>query len=172
MICRQIGWSLRDQYSIEGDPQLVFFKTGSANPGDYAVLFGNGGAGSIDWNTPMTGQKYDLFPNGAGIYGFGRAPFGHHRFGHGHAMRTAGFGHLPFGRHPFGHGAAVVAATDTVDSCGSYKYAFACYDAAGNQHEGAPDEVEVEVHIAPPAPAALTKTSYNKDTGVLTLAAP
>jgi len=30
LICRQLGWSFREQYSISSDPDLVFFKTGSA----------------------------------------------------------------------------------------------------------------------------------------------
>ena len=57
------------------------------NPGDYAQLHGNGGSGSVDWNNPLTDTVYDLFPNGAGIYGWGHAPWGHFRWGHADSMR-------------------------------------------------------------------------------------
>jgi len=150
---------------------ISFAVPAAYNRGDYAVLYSNGGDGEIDFDTPVDSQRYELFPDGAGIYGFGHVPFGHYRFGHGSSIRTAGFGHMPFGHYPFGHGTAIVEATIEVEECGSYKFAFGCFDSAGNAHEGSPGEAEVEVHISPAAPAALTKTSFDKDTGVLVLAA-
>lgn len=138
-------------------------------PGDYALLHSNDGEGDIDWSTPASRAKYDLFPQGAGICGFGHAPFGRHRFGKAHSMRCAGFGHLPFGKSPFGHGTAVVSTRHTVPDCGYYRFALACHGAAGNIHEGSPDEVSLNVHVAPPAPTGLKKNSYNKTTDVLTL---
>lgn len=137
--------------------------------GDYAKLHGNGGVGSIDWNNPLSEEVFDLFPNGAGLFGFGLAPFGHHRFGHAHSMRAAGFGRLPFGHHPFGHGTATITATYEVEDCGDYKFGFACYDELGNAHEGSPEETELEIHLAPAAPTGLKKNSYDKDTDVLVL---
>lgn len=138
-------------------------------PADYARLFGNGGSGDINYETPLSNDIFELFPSGVGIYGFGHAPFGHHRFGHCHSMRTAGFGHMPFGHHPFGHGSAVITATYIVTQCGDYKFAFQCYDAAGNVDEGDPEETTVVVHIAPAAPTGLAKNSYDKTTDVLVL---
>ena len=137
--------------------------------GDYAQLHGNGGDGPIDWNSPLADQVYDLFPDGAGIYGFGFAPWGRFRWGRAHSMRTLGFGHLPWGRFPWGHGTGVVRATHQVDRCGEYKYGIACYDQLGNAHEGAPDEVTVNAHVTPDAPAGLAKVRYNKTTDVLVL---
>ena len=138
-------------------------------PGDRARLHGNAGSGQIDWENPLTGRYLDLFPNAAGLFGFGRAAFGMHRFGEGFASGVPGFGRLPFGRHPFGHGTAVIEAHDTATACGMYKYGLACYDDAGNVHVGSPEEVTVEVHMAPPPPTGLTKNSYNKQTNVLIL---
>jgi len=140
-------------------------------PGDYARLHGNGGSGSIDWDTPLTNQVFNLFPRGAGIYGWGEAPWGRFRWGCAHSMRVAGFGRLPWGRFPWGHGTAWIIAKVKVDTCGQYKFGFKCYDTAGNAHQGTPDEVTVDVHIAPPAPTGLTKVSYNKTTDVLVLEA-
>ena len=137
--------------------------------GDYAQLHGNGGDGDIDWNDPLTAEVYDLFGNGAGIFGFGFAPWGHFRWGRAHSTRSLGFGHLPWGRFPWGHGTGVVTATHQVDRCGDYMYGFACYDMLGNLHEGTPDEVTVNVHVTPDAPAGLKKVSYNKTTDVLVL---
>jgi len=137
--------------------------------GDYAKLHGNGGDGDIDWNNPLSDMAYELFPNGAGIFGFGLAPFGHHRFGRAHSMRTSGFGRLPFGRHPFGHGTGVVTVTHEVDECGEYEFGLACFDELGNLHVGSPEEASLSIHLAPDAPAGLKKDSYDKDTDVLVL---
>lgn len=138
-------------------------------PGDYALLHGNGGSGAIDWAAPLSSQRYPLYPRGAGLFGFGRAPFGRHRFGDAHASGVPGFGRLPFGRAPFGHGTAVIEATERLTGCGTYKYGLACYDEAGNVHSGTPDEVTIEVHTAPEQPTGLIKNSYNKTTDVLVL---
>jgi len=140
-------------------------------PGDWARLHGNGGSGAIDWNTPLSSRVWPLFPEGAGIYGFGHAPFGHHRFGHGVSKRTGGFGHSPFGCGPFGYGCVVLTATVAVAACGAYKFGFKIYDAAGNDQAGTPDEIEVIVHIAPPAPTGLKLVSYQKTTDLLILEA-
>lgn len=137
--------------------------------GDYAQLHGNGGSGAIDWDTPVTPAVYDIFPNAAGIFGWGLAPWGHSRWGHGHSMRTPGWGHLPWGRHPWGHGTTVIEIAYQVDYCGDYKFALACYDQAGNVHVGDPAEVLLLIHVPPPVPAGLKKNAYNKTTGILTL---
>jgi len=137
--------------------------------GDYAMLFGNDGAGDINYTKPLSRQKIDLFPNGQGVYGFGHAPFGRHRFGHAHSARAPGFGRLPFGRHPFGYGTAVVKVTHKVDDCGDYKFALGCYDSTGNFHEGTPEIAELQIHIAPAKPTGLKKNDYNKATGTLIL---
>ena len=137
--------------------------------GDYAKLFSDAGGGTIDYDTPVDNRLYELFPAGAGIYGFGHAPFGRFRFGHGHAMRAIGFGHLPFGHFPWGHGSAQITATHLVSACGTYKYAFKTFDAAGNPQSPTPKEVSLTVHTAPAKPTGLKKTSYNKTTDVLTL---
>ena len=139
-------------------------------PGDYAVLYGNGGSGDIDWDTPVSDQKYELFPNGGGIYGFGCAPFGSVPFGQAYSTRCPGFGNLPFGRGPFGYGSAWIKAKLKVTQCGDYKFGFELFDKAGNENEGTPGEVTTVVHIAPGAPLSLSKTSYNKSTGNLVLA--
>lgn len=137
--------------------------------GDYAYLHGNGGSGDIDWDSPLINERFDLFPNGAGIYGFGHAPWGHFRWGHCHSKRTAGWGHLPWGHFSWGHGTAVIMAQVRVESCGEYKFGFACYDSLGNVHQGAPEEALVSVHIHPPAPTGLKKNIYDKDTDILIL---
>ncbi len=138
-------------------------------PGDYAMLHGNGGSGDIDWETPLTARRYPLYPNGTGYLGFGLAPFGNFAFGSGHSSGSVGFGLVPFGNGPFGRATAVIEATQLVTECGDYKYGFACYDKAGNVHVGEPEEVTVEVHTAPPKPTGLVKESYNKTTDVLVL---
>ena len=148
---------------------LQFVVPAGFRKGDYAKLFSDAGGGGIDYNTPVDNRIYELFPAGAGIYGFGHAPFGRFRFGHGHAMRAIGFGHLPFGHFPFGLGSAQITATHKVTECGTYKYAFKVYDAAGNPQSGDPEEVSLTVDTAPAKPAGLKKQSYNKTTDVLTL---
>ncbi len=148
---------------------LQFVVPAGFRKGDYAKLFSDAGGGTIDYNTPVDNRLYELFPAGAGIYGFGHAPWGHFRWGHGHAMRAVGFGHLPFGHFPFGLGSAQITATHKVAQCGTYKYAFKVYDAAGNPQSGDPEEVSLTVDTAPAKPTGLKKQSYNKTTDVLTL---
>ena len=65
--------------------------------GDYAMLFGNGGGEGvgIDYDTPLTNEKFLLFPDGGGIFGWGHAPWGHFAWGHAWATRVAGWYHLP-----------------------------------------------------------------------------
>jgi hypothetical protein len=130
-------------------------------PGDYARLHGNGGSGGIDYDVPIDNRYYDLFPNGAGLYGFGHAPFGHHRFGHAYTKLTNGFGHLPFGHFPFGHNTGKVAASVHVDYCGFYKFTLVCYDQYDNLNTGTPQEVSVNIHTKPPSPTGLEKNSYS-----------
>lgn len=139
------------------------------DPGDYAQLFGNGGSGDVDFNDPLSNRKLSLFPGGAGIYGFGHAPWGHFRWGHAHSMRTPGFGHMPWGHFPWGHGSPTISATHKITECGDHIFALGCFDPAGNQHAGDPEEVTVFAHMAPDAPTGLKKNSFNKTTGLLTL---
>ena len=139
-------------------------------PGDYAVLCGNGGSGEIDWDTPLS-EVIDLFPGGAGIYGWGQAPWGNHRWGRPHSMLTPGWGQLPWGMSPWGYGSVMISYSLSITDCGEYKFAFACYDAFGNLHQGTPETVTIHMHIAPPAPLGLKKYSYDKDTDILILQA-
>lgn len=149
---------------------LQFCVPVGCEPGDYAQLFGNSGEGDIDYDTPLLrGRKFDLFPMGSGIYGFGKTPFGETPFGLPWSTRTRGFGELPFGLHPFGLGTAVIEAETIVAVCGDYKFAFAAFDSLGNPDEGDPEEISVTVHTAPPAPTGLVKHSYDPDTDILVL---
>lgn len=141
------------------------------DPGDYAMLHGNGGSGDVDYNTPLTDQKIPLFPNGAGVYGFGRAPFGSFPSGRAFVTGVPGFGLCPFGLFPFGQGAATIFTKVTVTECGAYKFAFGCYDKLGNIHAGTPQEVTANVHLQPDPPTGLKKKSYDKSTDILTLEA-
>lgn len=140
--------------------------------GDHAQLHSNGGgipASEIDWNNPVSSRQIPLFPGGAGIYGYGHAPYGNFAYGHPWSMRAVGYGHLPYGHFPYGHGTALLAITDRVTDCGDFIYAFAAYDKAGNAHEGTPDQAALSIHIPPNPPAGLTKATYDKATGLLTL---
>ena len=139
-------------------------------PGDYALLYGNGGSGSIDWDTALNGGRaYDLFPNNAGLFGYGHAPYGHHPYGKAAALRTSGYGHHPYGHGAYGHGSVTIEVTTLVTTCGTYLFGFKCYDAAENAHVGTPAEVVLTVCIAPNRPTGLKLSSYDKDTDVLVL---
>lgn len=138
-------------------------------PGDYAVLYSNGGAGDIDWTQPHSSEQLDLFPGGAGNYGFGMAPFGLSPFGMPDSRDVLGFGQTPFGMSPFGIGCVVIARTVRISECGEWKFALKCFDAAGNAHEGTPNEATVSVHVAPPRPQGLRFKSYDPATDVLVL---
>lgn len=137
--------------------------------GDYAQLHSNNADRDIDWNDPVDDTIYELFPNAAGIYGWGSAEWGNFRWGRAHSERTPGWGQMPWGLSPWGYGTSVITAVHEVSVCGKYKFGFACYDQFGNLHEGTPEEAEIEIHFAPDAPTGLKKDSYNKTTDVLIL---
>ncbi|MFA5761808.1 MAG: hypothetical protein WC877_08635 [Dehalococcoidales bacterium] len=129
-------------------------------PGDYAVLYSNNGDGDIDWETPVSAEKHQLFPNGAGIYGYGQAPYGQHRYGQAHAVLCSGYGQLPYGQHPYGLGGVLIQAKVNVIYCGIYKFGFKVFDSLGNPQQGSSGVIQTAVHIAPPAPLGLKKVSY------------
>ena len=137
--------------------------------GDYCKLHSNGGAGDMDWDSPVSARQIPLFPGGAGIFGWRHGPWRKFPWRHGFSMRCAGWRHLPWRHFPWHYGTAIVTSTNRVTDCGDYLYAFAAYDQAGNPHQGTPDEAAVYIHIAPAKPAALKKGTYNKDTDVLML---
>jgi hypothetical protein len=142
----------------------------TAIPGDYAMLYANGGDGAMDWDSPVDSERLDLFPGGNGILGFGLAPFGLHSFGLPLSVGTQGFGLAPFGLHPFGLGATVITKQVSVADCGDWLFGFKTFDAAGNPNTGTPGSASAAVHITPAAPLGLTTVSYDPTTGNLTLA--
>jgi hypothetical protein len=148
---------------------ISFYVPSGFMPGDYVKLHGNNGDGDIDWDTPLIDSPIDLFPDGAGVLGFGWTPFGSTPFGRPDSVQIAGWGQQPFGAVPFGYGATKISVKVTVYASGDYKFGFASYDAAGNKHSGSPEEITVPVCIAPPAPTGLRRNSYDKDTDVLVL---
>jgi len=140
-------------------------------PGDYARLYGNGGSGDINYDTPLTNERFELFQDGGGLLGWGHLPWGHFPWGHGQASRCPGWGHLPWGHFPWGHGTTLIKAEITVAQCGEYKFAFKTFDKSGNVGSGTPEELTASIHLAPPAPSGLKKISYDKDTKILILEA-
>lgn len=137
--------------------------------GDYARLCGNGGAGDIDYDNFLNNERFDLFQDGGGIYGWYHQPWYKFSWNHGWSTKTPGWYHQPWGRFPWYYGTTVIAVDYTVLTCGEYKFAFKLFDALGNAHSGTPQEATAIIHIAPPAPTGLKKKSYNKNTDVLIL---
>ena len=148
---------------------ISFYTASGFLPGDYVKLHGNSGSGDINWDTPLIDSPLDLFPDGAGVYGFGCVPFGNTPFGRPYSVGVAGWGRLPFGKTPFGYGAVKVSVLWPIYECGDYKFGFASYNAAGNKCAGSPEEILVSAHITPPAPTGLRRNNYDKDTDVLVL---
>jgi hypothetical protein len=137
--------------------------------GDYAQLFGNGGDGDIDYDPPLTNEKYPLFPDGGGIYGWGHAPWGLFAWGHAWATRVSGWYHLPWGKFPWGFGSAVITVKYDVAVCGEHKFALKVFDKLGNANTGTPEELAASIHLAPPAPTGLKKNIYAPETQILIL---
>ena len=116
-------------------------------PGDYAMLYGNGGDGDIDYDTPLTNEKYPLFPDNGGIFGFGMAPWGQFPWGMAWAARVPGFGQLPWGKFPWGLGTALLTIKYDVAVCGEYKFALKVFDKLGNPSSGTPEELEASFRV-------------------------
>lgn len=99
--------------------------------GDYALLYGDGGGGAIDWDTPLGPKRYDLLPAGQDNQ--------------------------------------AVEALVRVRACGTYRFGFKAFDAAGNANAGFPEETSLEVHVTPDKATKLKKVSYDKLTDALVL---
>lgn len=148
---------------------IQFRSGGPYKPGDYVVLFGNGGSGDIDYDTPLSADL-PLYPDGVGVYGFYRQPWGNFPWGHGSFRGFGdGFYHQPWGHFPWNYGSVPISASVVVSGCGSFKFAFKAYDSLGNPQADPCEEITAKIHIAPDAPSGLEKKSYNKETKVLVL---
>jgi hypothetical protein len=137
--------------------------------GDYAMLYTNGGIGNVDYSEPIDDTAYELFPDGAGIFGYGFGAYGHFPYGRGDVRKTDGYGHLPYGYTPYGFAGVFIPAETIVESCGEYRFGFKVYDSVGNLQIGNQHDAVISVHIAPPQPTGLKKNNYNKDTHILVL---
>ena len=137
--------------------------------GDYARLCGNGGSGEIDYDNPLTEEIVELFPNGAGIYGWYHTPWYQFSWNHGHAVNCPGWYHQSWNKFPWYYGTAQIEVEYTVEACGEYKFALKAFDSLGNPHTGDPEEESLSIHIAPAAPVGLKKISYDKATDILIL---
>ena len=137
--------------------------------GDYARLCGNGGSGNIDYDNPLTREKIELFPNGAGIYGWYHTPWHKFPWYHGQSVNCPGWYNQSWYHFPWYHGTAEIEVKYTVESCGEYKFALKAFDSLGNPHVGTPEEESLPIHIAPAAPGGLKKNSYDKATDILIL---
>jgi hypothetical protein len=42
----------------------ISFTASGYAAGDYGLLYGDGGSGTIDWDTPVSAKRYDLLPAG------------------------------------------------------------------------------------------------------------
>jgi len=148
---------------------LSFVVPAGVTPGDRARLYANGGQGSLDWDTPITGESIDLYPGGAGVYGFGLAPWGRFAWGRAMTFQTQGFGLLPWGRFAWGFGGVVITRAIEIADCGDWLAAFQLFDALGNISSQTPGQAAAAIHIAPAIPDGLKKESYNPVSGELIL---
>jgi len=140
-------------------------------PGDYAKLYGNGGSSNINYDSPLTIEKFVLFQDGGGIYGWYQMPWYKFPWYQGYATRCLGWYQLPWYKFPWYHGTTLITVRQTVFVCGVYKFALKIFDRLGNENVGETEEVEAVIHIAPPAPTGLTKGTYDKESNILILEA-
>ena len=138
--------------------------------GDYALLCGNDGAGDIDYDSPLSAQRYELFPDGAGIYTMYKTPSYQSPCYYPWATRASGCYYQPCYQSPCYYGTAVIEVEVEMTECGEYEFALKVFDSIGNANTGTPDELAATIHIAPDAPdIGLKKNSYDKATDILVL---
>jgi len=137
--------------------------------GDYARLYGNGGSGEIDYDNPLTNEFFDLFLNGVGIYGCYETPCYDTPCYEPWASGGGGCYTQPCYVSPCYYTTTIISVSVDVAFCGDYKFALKVFDKLGNENAGTPEEVEVNVHTAPPPPTGLKKNSYNSTTDILVL---
>lgn len=149
--------------------KVVFPVADGYSEGDYARLYSNGGSGEVDYSEPIESASFDLFPEGAGVHGWGHQRWYNFPWYHGDKRNLPGWYNMPWYHFPWYHGRVCIVAETEVQECGDYKFGFKLYDQLDNEQVGDQVEVDLAVHIAPPQPDRMTKESYDKDTDILVL---
>ena len=127
--------------------------SGYAN-GDYSMLVGDNGTGTIDYAHPLIPQQFPLFTGGN---------FGHPDLNAPPSTLSPSFGH---------GGNNTIAAVYTFNgSDGLYKFALATFDYLGNLTPGQPEIVTLNIKVPPAQPTGLKKVSYDKTNHILVLKA-
>lgn len=135
--------------------------------GGYANVYGDLGTGTVDETSPLNAEPIYNFPDGWGMYGFGMGPFGEGPLGvDGNGM---GFGVGEFTTGLFGFDLDNITWTSEPFPPGVYLFSVRLHDAAGNPDDDSLGDISVVVDCYPPAPAAISMSSYNSGTDIVTL---
>ncbi len=111
-------------------------------------VFGNGGAGEIDFDRPVNAQPIDWFPDGYGKWGFGLTEFGDDCFGYDSSL-SIGFGLGGFGIGEFGFDAEWAEWLSDDLPEGVHQFALIGSDGLDNAGSASPP---ASVTIVPPPP--------------------
>ncbi|MCG3180557.1 MAG: hypothetical protein BIFFINMI_02919 [Phycisphaerae bacterium] len=123
-------------------------------------IFGNGGGGEIDFQTPLSDRPIDWFANSAGRWGFGLCSQGEGGFGYD-AAQALGLGRGAFGIGEWGFDADWLSWLSEPLAAGEHRLAAVARDRLGN---AVADPPEAAVTIVEPPPR-VAEMSISQDTG-------
>jgi hypothetical protein len=119
-------------------------------------LFTDQGDGSVDYDSPLLAQRFEVSGDTPEHRGYGMEPYGMGPYGGGvRSAEPGGYGMGPYGAEPGGYGGNnrfVTVPVRVNQGAGVYQFGVVAYDAGGNAQGGAADEQSVFVVGTQPRP--------------------
>lgn len=156
-----------EPYDGGGRVKLSFARRISLPYSGSFFVYGNDGAGPIDYNAPLS-EGVPLWGACQDKAGFGLCRFGESDFGWD-GSAAIGFGRGAFGKGEFGFDADVVEWTSGELSAGEYSFAIKAADSMGNLESGVSLVSDVVVIPAADAAEVLEVDSFDSDANSLLL---
>lgn len=134
--------------------RLTWPRLNAAPLGAMVNIFGNGGAGAIDFVMPLNREPIEWF-DATGKWGFGLGGFGRDDFGRG-GSRAVGFGAGAFGRGEFGFDVKLASWLSEALDAGEHRFAAVGCDDLGNASPAPAAEASLTLHEIPARVAELS----------------
>jgi hypothetical protein len=159
--------SLEQAVVRSGRVRLRLLRSQTLPFGATANIYGDNGAGEIDYTLPVNIAPIPIWPCTQDKAGFGMAQFAASDFGYDSAA-SIGFGKGALGRDQFGLDAEPIEWVSPALPLGEYRFAVRIADTSGNEGPAGETPPIVVVPAAQPA-AGLDVATFDQQTNQLTL---